>query len=127
MWTRVLCGVSMAAVTVFAQTLIRFGLKRTGAITSTLWAHPVRFVTEIMLQPYVLAGILVQVVGLFLWLTMLSRMKLGTAIALAGAFTFILSGISSALILHEPLRAREWVGIGLIVLGVAVLSMGGSS
>ena len=117
----------MAAISVTAQTLIRFGLKQVGEISGKILAQPARFLAEVVFQPYVLTGIVIQGLGLILWLIILSRTRMGIAVALVSAFIVILSGLSSMAILKEPLKVHEWLGLGLVAGGVILLSLGGGS
>lgn len=114
--------VSMLSVT--AMTLMRFGLRQSGAISGGLWAQPAQFVRQVLLQPCVLTGILIQGVGMLVWLTLLSRERLGVAVGLIGGVFYILSGLSSMIILGESLGVREWAGLVLVTGGVVLLSGG---
>ena len=123
MYLQLAMALALGFSTVTAQTLIRIGLKRVGPIEFGGFLQVFRFLQGVLAQPYILAGIFLQGIGLLWWLALLSRIKLGLAFGLSGGCVFILSALSSGWVLKEPLSLREWFGIIIIVAGVTLLSL----
>jgi multidrug transporter EmrE-like cation transporter len=65
----------------------------------------------------------IQGVGFVVWVVVISRIKLGLAFALAGAFLYILMALVSWQLYGERLAPLQWVGIVLVSAGVLMISM----
>ena len=74
-------------------------------------------------SPGVWAAIVIQGVGFVVWVVVISRIKLGVAFALAGAFLYILMALVSWQLYGERLAPLQWVGIVLVSAGVLMISM----
>jgi len=74
------------------------------------------------LSPWVYASLLMQIAGYLVWLIVVSKEQLGVAFATSGAFFYLLVGLSAWLIHGERLSLPQWTGIGLITLGVVLVS-----
>src|SRR5579875_2312611 len=66
-------------------------------------------------------GVLVYVLEFVLWFSALSRAQLSFAFPFA-ALTYVGVVLASRLVLRERISLRRWVGIGTIVLGVALVT-----
>lgn len=69
-------------------------------------------------SPYLYLSLALQAAGYVLWMVILSREKLGIAVAISGAFFYLLVTSGAWLIYGERLSAVQWIGIGLITAGV---------
>lgn len=76
-------------------------------------------------SPAVIAAVLVQAVGFVVWVVVVSRVKLGVAFALSGAFFYLLMALSSWLLFQERLTPVQWLGIVLLSVGVYLISQFG--
>lgn len=76
-----------------------------------------------MLSPGVLAAIVVQGIGFTVWVVVVSRVKLGVAFAISGAFFYVLLALLGWALYGEKLAAGQWVGIALISVGVLMVSL----
>jgi drug/metabolite transporter (DMT)-like permease len=63
-------------------------------------------------------------VGFFLWMMLISREKMGVATASVGAGFYILMPLCAWALYGESLANLQWVGIGLLTLGVICVSLG---
>ena len=80
------------------------------------------YVVSAIQSPWVLASIVLQATSYFVWLVVLSRMKLAVAVALSGAFFYVLMGIAAWQLFGESLGARQWLGIGFVAIGVLFMN-----
>src|SRR5579863_2293232 len=103
------------------QITLKMGMVRTGRIDAVALAHPIDLVLRVLGTPLVLGGLGLYVLGAVVWLTVLSRVPLSVAypnLALSYAFTPVLAW----LLLGESVPSFRWIGIGIICLGVLVVS-----
>jgi len=81
------------------------------------------WVIAVASSPAVWAAIFIQGVGFVAWIVVVSRMKLGVAFAIAGAFLYILMAIMGWTLYGERLAPLQWLGIVLVSAGVLMISM----
>jgi len=79
------------------------------------------------LSPYVIAAVAIQAVGFVTWVVVVSRVKLGLAFAISGAFLYLLIAASSWLIYGERLQPLQWTGLVLVSSGVLLMMMAGKT
>ena len=89
-----------------------FGRQHTGFVTA-------------LRNPLVIAGMLCQVSMAVLWLGVLARMEVGLAYP-ALSLGFVLVILWSRIVLGEQVPTTRWLGVGLIVGGVGLVSLGGA-
>jgi drug/metabolite transporter (DMT)-like permease len=83
-----------------------------------------KFLLDAAGSPWIYASIAVQGLGYFLWMLLISREKLGVATASVGAGFYILMPLCAWALYGESLANLQWVGIGLLTLGVICVSLG---
>lgn len=83
----------------------------------------VDWILAALTSPTVLLAIAVQGVGFVVWVVVVSRVKLGVAFAISGAFFYILMAAVTWMLYGERLTLGQWVGIALISAGVLMVSM----
>jgi len=118
----ILLAVGMLVV---GQLLLKSGMQRIGAIDRERVRTPLALMMSIARQPAVVIGLAIYVLSALLWLYVLSRAELSYAfpfLALAYA------GVTAAatLVLKERFTARQWLGLALVMLGVAAVAVSGS-
>lgn len=77
----------------------------------------------VVASPRIWAAVAVQGVGFLVWIVVVSRVKLGPAFAMSGAFFYILLAAASWWLYGERLALWQWVGIALVSTGVLMISM----
>ncbi len=108
------CGIT-------GQILLKLGMVQFGRIDGAALLEPLAVAARVLGNPLVLGGLGFYVVGAVAWLTVLSRVPLSLAypnLALSYACTPVLAW----LLLGESIPSLRWLGIGLICLGVLVVS-----
>jgi drug/metabolite transporter (DMT)-like permease len=83
-----------------------------------------QFIGKAALSPWIYASVGVQIIGYVLWMLLVSRTKLGVAVAGVGAGFYTLMALSAWLLYGETLSALQWIGIVVITLGVVCIGLG---
>lgn len=110
----VVCGVC-------GQIALKTGMNQVGKIDASALTQPLVVVTNVASNLFVLGGLALYVFSAMVWLMVLSRVQLSFAypiIALSYAFTPLFAW----LLLGEQLPSLRWAGIGVICLGVFLVS-----
>lgn len=111
--------------TLGSQLLIKHAVTQLAARTPT--PTGMSWMLAALLSPTVIAAVLVQGVGFVVWVVVVSRVKLGIAVAISGAFFYVLVAIASWQLYGERLTLGQWAGIALISSGVLMVSLLGQS
>jgi len=100
---------------VAGQTLFKLGFNKLGAFS-------LHTLVPAFLSPFILAGLALYVIATLLWFAILSRVQLSIAYPLQ-SLAYVLGLIVSVTILHERVTLLNWVGTGVILIGVVLLSV----
>lgn len=118
----------LIALSVFAgvlgQILIKLGVGDNGLISEASSGLLSIFVM-ILTTPLVMGGLVLYGVGAISWILVLSRMNLSYAYPFL-ALNFVLIAVLSRLLLNEPIPLIRWVGMGVICIGIVLVSQGGT-
>ncbi|WP_084040344.1 SMR family transporter [Demequina sp. NBRC 110053] len=116
-WATLLAGVALNAG---AQLLLKAG---TTALGETLFRADAVLgsVARIVFQPLILTGLVCYVVSFGLWIAVLSKAPFSVAYPML-SLGFVANALVAAAVFGEPLTVMKVAGIGLIVVGVFVLS-----
>lgn len=107
---------------ILGQLVLKHALNTLGG-RAALTTLP-RFVADATTSPWIYASVAIQGVGFFLWMMLISREKMGVATASVGAGFYILMPLCAWALYGESLANLQWVGIGLLTLGVICVSLG---
>jgi drug/metabolite transporter (DMT)-like permease len=108
------CGIT-------GQLSLKLGMVQNGRIGSDALTQPLQIAAQVLSSPLVLGGLGFYAIGAVAWVTVLSRVPLSLAypnLALSYAFTPVLAW----LLLGESVPTLRWLGIGVICLGVLIVS-----
>ena len=78
-------------------------------------------VTRALANPWLIAGVALQACFFFMYLTLLSRADVSQVLPLT-ALDYIVVALLAQVFLAEPVTSARWLGIALIVAGVALVS-----
>jgi uncharacterized membrane protein len=93
------------------------GLHQVGRLVSfSPWPYIHAF-----LNPLVAMGVLLLITWLILQLSLLSRADLSYVLPVT-SMSYVVTALMGKFLLHEPVSTERWIGIGLIVLGVSLVS-----
>jgi drug/metabolite transporter (DMT)-like permease len=115
--------VAFTVNSVISQLVLRRGLQ--DLVSPTSLRNLPRFIGSAALSPWIYASITLQILSYVMWMLIVSREKLGVATATVGAGFYSLMALSAWLVYGEILSPVQWVGIALVTLGVACISLGG--
>jgi len=66
-------------------------------------------------------GVLLLIAWLILQLSLLSRADLSYVLPVT-SMSYVVAALMGKFLLHEPVSIKRWIGIGLIVVGVCLVS-----
>ena len=113
---------AVAVNAVLGQLLLKRALAALGGTTAV--ANLPRFIFDAAKSPWIYSSLAIQAFGYGLWMILISRVKLGVATASVGAGFYILMPLCAWAVYGESLSFMQWLGIGLITLGVTCVSLG---
>lgn len=99
--------------TVVGNLLLKTGVQHRGV--GSVWPFS-------LLNGYTLLGAVSFVCAMLFYMMVLKRVALNLAQSIF-ALQFVLVIIAANVILHEPIGAQRWLGIGLIAAGLFVISL----
>ncbi len=108
---------------VVAQLLLKIGMLRIGKFSLNISTILHQY-TRILLNPFVMAGLFGFFVSALVWLYVLSRMELSFAYPFV-ALNYILILLGSYFLFRETITPIKVVGVGVIMIGVYLVSRGG--
>jgi drug/metabolite transporter (DMT)-like permease len=119
---RVLVAMSAACLAAaFGQILVRRGMLEVGPLESYAPLHLLSYFSHALLNPNVIAGTVLNAAFYFLFLAALSWTGVTVALPLT-ALEYAAAAVLSVLILKEAVPPLRWAGIGLVILGVVLIS-----
>ncbi|MDA8442088.1 MAG: hypothetical protein M0Z55_06895, partial [Peptococcaceae bacterium] len=95
---------------VTGQTLWKIGLQLVGGLNS-------KTVVQVLLSPYIWAGLVLYVIATVIWLLILSRLSLSIAYPLQ-SYAYVLGVLVAWLIFKESIPFTRWIGVCVVILGV---------
>jgi multidrug transporter EmrE-like cation transporter len=119
---RVLALVASSAVTTaVANLLLRAGVEKAGGLSLNLdrfWSDALGLAA----QPLFVIGFIFYGIAAVLWFSVLPRADLSVTYPVLVALTFVLVVSGSVAVFHENLPWVKVVGLGLILVGVALVA-----
>lgn len=110
---------AVTTCTLGSQMLLKTAVRRVANAMPDLAG--LRWMQQMLLAPEVWAAILLQGLGFMLWIVVVSKMKLGPAFAVSGAFFYIMLAMLDWVVFGERLNALQWVGLLMISGGVVAM------
>jgi drug/metabolite transporter (DMT)-like permease len=107
--------------TTASQLLLKRGVTQLGGIKS--FADLPRFMLLAISSPWIVLSVCLQIVGYLIWFLIVTREKLGVAVAFTGACFYLLMALSAWFFYGETLTALQSTGIALIILGVICVAL----
>ncbi|MDP2044257.1 MAG: EamA family transporter, partial [Candidatus Omnitrophota bacterium] len=81
-----------------------------------------KFVFQLLIKPRLWLGFVFSVISLCIWLLVLSKADLNFAFS-ADSMHYIFIAFASWLVLKERFSPLRWIGTGLIVAGIVIVSL----
>ncbi len=116
---------SLIALTSFCDTVSQLFLKSTiDSLNFTPSFNVVKifkFIFRLIITPRLWLGLIFSVISLCIWLVVLSKADLNFAFS-ADSMHYIFIALASWLILKEKFTPLRWLGTGLIIVGIVLVS-----
>ena len=108
---------------VFGQLLLKIGMLRIGRFSISI-SNVVQQYARILLNPFVIAGIVGFGLSMLVWLYVLSRLELSIAYPFV-ALNYVVILLASHFLLKETVTPLKTIGVAVIVIGVYLISRSG--
>ena len=106
-----------------AQLFLKNGTRQLGVIGLDGPHSPVQLAFNIGTQPWIVGGLACYVVSVVLWIAALSRVDVMVAYPML-SIGYVVNAFIAWQFMGEALTAQRLLGIGVIVIGVVILSRG---
>ena len=117
-WLLILGSVSLGVV---GQLSLKVGMNQVGAIESTALGQLRATAARVFSMPLVWVGLGCYGVSALLWMVIVSRLDLSRAYLLLASM-YVLIPLASWLVLGESIPPLRWLGMVVVVLGVAIVA-----
>jgi len=81
-----------------------------------------KFIFRLLIKPRLWLGFVFSVISLCIWLLVLSKAELNFAFS-ADSMHYIFIALASRFVLKEKVTSLRWLGTGLIVIGIVLISL----
>lgn len=112
---------STIVLSISGQTLLKIGMKNIGKIDNVSLANIAALAWQMGTNVYVFSGLALFVIGTFIWLVLLSRLDLSFVYPF-GALQYVFIFLISYFLLGEQIKAGRIVGVGIILVGIYVIT-----
>ena len=117
---------SLIALTSLCDTVNQLFLKSAiDSLQFTATLNPIKiikFIFQLIIRPRLWLGFVFSLISLGIWLVVLSKADLNFAFS-ADSMHYIFIALACRFVLKEKMVPRRWLGTGLIVLGIVLVSL----
>lgn len=113
------------ALVIVGQLMLKRGMQHIGAIDRERVSRPLALVVEIAREPAVVIGFAVYGLSALMWLYVLAQTELSYAFPFL-SIAYVGVTAAATLVLKERFTGRQWLGLALVMLGVAAVAVSGS-
>jgi uncharacterized membrane protein len=117
-WAWAACGAILLASC--GHLLIKLGL--VAALQGTAYPGLLDRILHYLLQPAVAAGLAIYGLGTLLWISAVSRRNISFLYPLT-ALNYVLVSVGGMVLFGENISTGRWIGIAVVVAGVALLQL----
>lgn len=103
-------------LTVYGQLVLKWQVNAAGAPSSD-WMGRIEYVGRMLLNPWVLSGLMAGFLAMLSWMIALTKVELSYAYPFT-SLSFVLVLIASALVFREAVTLPKLAGMALIVAGI---------
>lgn len=107
--------------TIASQLLLKRGVMELGGVKTP--ADLPKFMMVAVTSPWIALSVCLQIAGYLMWFLVVTREKLGIAVAFSGASFYIFMALSAWYFYGETLTILQCLGIGLIIAGVVCIAV----
>lgn len=122
---RVIIAMTLAAgAAAWGQILVRQGMQQVGSLEQYAPMALLQYFGSALSNPSVIVGTALNALFYVLFLATLSWTDLTVALPLT-ALEYGIAAVLAVAVLHEVVPSIRWIGIGLIILGVILITVSG--
>jgi drug/metabolite transporter (DMT)-like permease len=110
---------------VVGQLVLKSGMRRVGKIDRSRAKNLGQLVGVIATTPQVILGLGIYGLSAGFWIVVLGRTDLSYAYPFL-ALAYVAVTALATVIFREPFRGRQWLGLALVVAGVAIVAISGA-
>ncbi len=103
-----------------SQLLLKHGITHTN-LASFSWDRWPFFLGEVLQNPYLIIGVLLQPISLTLWVVVLSRVEVSYAAPML-CLSYIFVALGGYVLMNESVSLMRILGIGIIIGGVYIVA-----
>ena len=103
------------------HVMLAKAMRPVGDLTEAPAGRVGAMVGRALANPWLVAGVALQALFFFMYLTLLSRADVSQILPMT-ALDYIVVAVLAQVFLAEPVTGARWAGIALIVIGVALVS-----
>lgn len=107
-------------IAIAGQILLKTGISKIGKIEFSL-TMLLPLIIKILTNHFIIIGIICYVIGLFTWILALSKVPISLAYPLL-SISYVIIVVISSIFFHEHISLIRWIGVGVIILGVFLLT-----
>jgi drug/metabolite transporter (DMT)-like permease len=108
------------------ESLLSLGMRRYGSMNLAEPSHWFVLVSSVVRNPYIFLGVVFLGIFFFLYLAALSWADLSFVLPLT-AVSYIFAALLAKFFLKEEVSWHRWTGTVVIVVGIALVALGGKS
>ena len=112
-----------AALTMFANLLLRSGLDAAGGFSLGGLATTAAALLKLFMEPKFLVGFVLYFMASVVWFRVVATEPLSVAYPLLVSCTFTLVTAGAVIVFSEPMSLRQMIGLAVILAGIALISV----
>ena len=113
-----------AALTMAANLLLRAGIDSSGGFAFAGTSQFAPAIVKLFKQPLFVLGFIIYIMASIVWFRVVATEPLSLAYPILVSLTFTLVTIGAFFMFSEPMSLRKIIGLGIVLIGVAILSVG---
>lgn len=115
-------GIMMGA---FGGIFMKVGASRIGVLEMNSISDGARFLQKAISSPYLVSGIFLYFLSAVIWSYLLTKLDISLVQPIL-ALTYVVTPILAILLLQEKVSFLRWIGILVIIAGVAIVAKSAS-
>jgi drug/metabolite transporter (DMT)-like permease len=119
-WLGITCIFGTIALGVYGQLVMKWQVRLAGALPTGFWEQT-KFLIALMVNPWVLSGLLGAFLAMLLWMVALSMLDLTIAYPFT-SLSFVLILFMSHFMFGETISGTKIAGMSLIIAGIVLAS-----
>lgn len=116
-----------AVLTMVGNLMLRTGIDHAGGFSIGGVTDTLRALLQLFMQPLFSVGFVVYFLASVVWFRVIATERLSLAYPILVSSTFTLVTVGAVVVFKEPLTPRQMVGVVVILVGIALISIEGAT